>query len=564
MRQRFDVAVVGSGFGGSILACRLAQAGRSVCVLERGRRWNATDFPRSPSQVGRDGFWNVDDGRFGIMEYRAFKQMHVIQGSGVGGGSLHYFNVHIRPPASIFKDVRWPKRVKLNLLKPYYDLAREMLDAKPLTPPSGRELPARTVAFQEACRRSRRRPELVPIAVHTGDPRVNPRGAVEQLPCDFSGNCALGCATNAKNAMDVTYLPLAERNGAEVRPLHAVEVIEPLSDGGYRVSFNQRDPDALERAEPGAVEAETVVVSAGTLGSNELLLRCRDEHKTLPGLSPRLGYGFSGNGDLLLAGTFTDLDVDSSWGPSITAGVDVGTGEHEAYIEDLGYPDQLVWFIEGMIAAAAFTVNPVRVLRILELFASDRLAVKGATDRISHEREALFGGGRTRGVLPYLGMCEDAADGRFVLDEGGSFDLRWNPRASAPRFFELERVMRELSGALDGRYVSSPLWDWPNRELLTAHPLGGCAMAEDRTEGVVDEYGEVHGYPGLFVADASVIPTALARNPSATISALSERTAFHMLHGRELRMDDSLRPSTSWPEAPAPPVEEQISVGVPA
>ena len=564
MTQRFNVAVVGSGFGGSILACRLAQAGRSVCVLERGRRWNATDFPRSPSQVARDGFWNVDDGRFGVMEYRAFKQMHVIQGSGVGGGSLHYFNVHIRPPASIFKHPRWPRRVNLNVLRPYYELAREMLDAGTLVPPPGRELPARTVAFQEACRRAGRRPELVPIAVHTDGPRLNPRGRVQQLPCDFSGNCALGCATNAKNAMDVTYLPLAERHGAEVRPLHTVEVVEPLSDGGYRVSFSQRDPDRPERTEVGAIEAETVVVSAGTLGTNELLLRCRDEYKTLPKLSPALGCGFSGNGDFLLAGTFTDRDVDSSWGPSITAGVDVGTGGRQAYIEDLGYPDQLVWFIEGMIAAAAFTVNPVRVLRILELFASNRLALKGATDRISHEREALFGGGRTRGLLPYLGMCEDAADGRFVLDEGGTFDLRWNPRASAPRFFELERVMRELSSALDGSYVSSPLWDWPNRELLTAHPLGGCAMAGDRRRGVVNEYGEVHGYPGLFVADASVIPTALARNPSATISALSERTAFHMLHGRELRVDDPLRPPTSWPEEAAPVIEEHISVGVPA
>ena len=199
MTERFDATVIGSGFGGTSLACRLAQARRSVCVLERGRGWSVTDVPRSPSQVARDGFWNVDDRRFGIMEYRAFKQMHVIQGSGVGGGSLHYFNVHIRPPASIFKHPRWPKRVKLNLLKPYYDLAREMLDAKPLTPPAGRELPARTVAFQEACRRLGRRPELVPIAVHTGVPRLNPRGAVQQLPCDFSGNCALGCATNAKN-----------------------------------------------------------------------------------------------------------------------------------------------------------------------------------------------------------------------------------------------------------------------------------------------------------------------------------------------------------------------------
>src|SRR3981081_3102970 len=102
MTERVDAVVIGSGFGGSIVACRLTQAGRSVCVLERGRRWNAVDFPRSPSQVVRDGFWNVGDGRFGLMEYRAFDRMHVIQGSGVGGGSLHYFNVHIRPPASIF------------------------------------------------------------------------------------------------------------------------------------------------------------------------------------------------------------------------------------------------------------------------------------------------------------------------------------------------------------------------------------------------------------------------------------------------------------------------------
>ena len=549
MTQRFDVAVVGSGFGGSIVACRLAQAGRSVCVLERGRRWSATDFPRSPSQVARDGFWNVDDGRFGVIEYRVFKQMHVIQGSGVGGGSLHYFNVHIRPPASIFDRPRWPRQISLKLLSPYYDLAREMLDAQPLTPPPGRRLPPRTGAFQEACQRAGREPELVPIAVHTGLPRRNPHGAVEQLPCDFSGNCALGCATNAKNAMDVTYLPLAEANGAEVWPFHTVDRIEPVPDGGYRVSFGQRDPDAPERTrEPGSVEAATVVVSAGTLGTNELLLRCRDEHRSLPGLSPALGCRFSGNGDFLLAGTFTDRDVDSSWGPSITAGVDVATATHQAYIEDLGYPDQLVWFVEGMIAAAAFTANPVTAFRILELFADDRRALRGATDRISHDRERLFGGGRTRGVLPYLGMCEDAADGRFVLDREFNFDLRWSPRASAPRFFELERVMRELSVALDGHYFSSPLWDWPSRELLTAHPLGGCAMSDDPGEGVVNEYGEVHGYPELFVADASVIPTALARNPSATISALAERTAFHMLHGRELRPKDRERPSTGWPD----------------
>jgi cholesterol oxidase len=540
MTQRVDAVVIGSGFGGSILACRLAQAGQSVCILERGRRWEATDFPRSPSQVVRDAFWNVDDRRFGLLEYRTFKRMHVIQGSGVGGGSLHYFNVHIRPPASIFEDERWPRTVNLDLLEPYYKLARETLDAKPLTQLEGRPLPARTVAFQDACRRLEREAELVPIAVHTGRPRANPHSGAQQLACDYSGSCAFGCAANAKNSMAATYLPMAERSGADVRPLHKAEVIEPLPDGGYLVRFSKRDPEAPERSEPGEIEASMVVVAAGTLGSNELLLRCRDRHRSLPDLSPALGCGFSSNGDLLLAGTFTDLDIDASWGPSITAGVDVSTPTHQAYIEDLGYPDQIVWFIEGMIAAAAITINPRQVYRILELFAYDRLALKGATERISHEREGLFGGGRARGVLPYLGMCEDAADGRFVLDSGGNLDLHWSPRASMQRFFELERAMRDLSSALGGHYVSSPLWDWPGRELLTAHPLGGCAMSDDTARGVVNDVGEVHGYPGLFVADGSVIPTALARNPSATISALAERTAFHLLHGHELQSDEAI------------------------
>ena len=483
----------------------------------------------------REAFWDVEDRRFGLLEYRAFKQMHVIQGCGVGGGSLHYYNVHIQPPASIFDDERWPPVISLRLLTPYYKLAREMLGAQRLSPPEGRVLPARTVTFLDACRRLGRKAELVPIAVYTGAPRANPHGGLRQLPCDFSGNCALGCATNAKNAMDVTYIPIAERNGAEVLPLHTAEAIEPLPGGGYLVRFSRRDPGSPERVEPGEIDAATVVVAAGTLGTNELLLRCRDRHRRLPDLSPALGHGFSANGDLVLTGTWTDRDADASWGPSITAGVDVSTPTHQAYIEDLGYPDQLVWFIEGMIAAAAITINPVQVYRILKLFAYDRLAFKGATNRISHEREALFGGGRTRGLLPYLGMCEDAADGQFVLDSNGKLDLHWTPHASAKRIFDLEQAMRDLSNALNGQYISSPLWDWPGRELLTAHPLGGCAMAEDPARGVVNELGEVHGYPGLFIADGSVIPTALARNPSATISALAERTAFHMIHDRELR-----------------------------
>jgi cholesterol oxidase len=512
-RDRYDVVVIGSGFGGAITACRLAEAGRSVCVLERGRRWEPADFPRSPRQVASDAFWDTESGRFGLLDHRAFGGMQVLCASGVGGGSLVYFNVHARPPASVFDDARWPADISLETLDPYYRRVERMLQARPLVPPAGRALPPRTEIFQEACLRTGREAELLRIAVHTGAPD----GA--QLPCDYSGNCAIGCAAGAKNTLDRTYLPLAERHGAEIRASSQADTIEPRRDC-YRVSYrDSAGGDTLW------VEAGTVIVAAGTLGSTELLLRCRDVTRSLPRLGRALGSGFSGNGDVLLASALTDRDVDPGRGPSITAGVDVATARQEAYVEDLGFPDPLVWFVEGMLANATPTLN---LLRWGKLFLQGTLRIDGATERIGHERARLLGEGRTRGYLPFLGMCEDAADGRLVLDRSGHLDLHWDPRASRRNFAELEDAMRRLSEALGGSYVPSPLGP-----PLTAHPLGGCPMGAPG-EGVVDAFGEVHGHPGLFVVDGSIVPTALARNPSATIGALAERAAFHMIHGREL------------------------------
>jgi len=541
VKRHYDVVVIGSGFGGSITACRLAQAGRSVCVLERGRQWRNVDFPRSPGQVAANAFWGGESGRRGLLDYRAFRRMHVIQGCGVGGGSLHYFNVHLRPPASIFDHDRWPAEVNMETLDPYYALAHDMLDAEPLCPPAGRPFPTRTTTFLEACSRAQRDGELVPIAVYTGPGRRNRHGDVPQQPCDYSGDCMIGCATQAKNTLDVNYLALARAHGAEVHPLHEVyEIARARRGGGYQVSYRRLDrPDA----DPGQVRADTVIVAAGTLGTAELLLSCRDRLGTLPGLSPALGQGFSGNGDLLLAGTLTDVDIDAGPGPSITAGADFATSAQQMYVEDLGLPGPLFWFIEGMLADGAAARD---VPRLIRTFIEGALGIHGATRRLVREGESLLGGGRTRGFLPYLGMCEDAADGELVLDESGSLDLHWDPAASRKNFEELEGALRELSRALDGEYVPSPLW--LAGDLLTAHPLGGCRMATDAAEGVVSDSCEVHGYPGLFVVDGSIVPTALSRNPTATISALAERAAFLMIHGRELLSVDAETPSNKWPE----------------
>src|SRR5262249_8005368 len=148
MRSSYDVVVIGSGFGGATAACRLAQAGQSVCLLERGKRWSNTDFPRSPAEVAKC-FWRKDESQ-GFLEYRCFRGIDVLQGCGVGGGSLHYFNVHLRTPAEIFSAEAWPREITRAVLDPYYGLAENMLDSAPLTPPAGRELLKRTTAFLAA------------------------------------------------------------------------------------------------------------------------------------------------------------------------------------------------------------------------------------------------------------------------------------------------------------------------------------------------------------------------------------------------------------------------------
>ena len=249
-----------------------------------------------------------------------------------------------------------------------------MLEAAPLTPPPGRALPSRTLAFEEACRRIGHEPQRVPIAVYTGPARLHPDTAIPQAPWDYAGNCAIGCVPGAKNTLDRTYLAV-EAAGAEVHPLHEVAQIEPRRRGGTSSPSIAASDDAdAERARPGRCADR--VRAAGTLGTNELLLRCRDRYGTLPRLSPTLGRGFSSNGDFLLAGTLTDDDIDAGRGPSITSGADFASSRQELFVEDLGFPDPLLWFIEGMLANAVPTKN---VLRWGKLFLQGRFGIQGAT-----------------------------------------------------------------------------------------------------------------------------------------------------------------------------------------
>jgi len=556
-KQRYDVVVIGSGFGGAITACRLAQAGRSVCIIEKGRRWNRFDFPRGSGEVSRSA---IADEKHpvpanGFIEYRTFKNMDIIQGTGVGGGSLHYFNVHIQPPTFIFDTPAWPKNITLRQLRPYYDLASNMLSANKITHTKNRDIPRRTQVFEDAVDSLGLEAERVPICVRLEDQVTN----TEAMPgCDHCGNCLLGCHIHAKNTLDLNYIPLAEQHGAVVLPQHEAFNIIPDAQG-YTVTC--RDLSSLPANDtditPKTFSAHQVVVAAGTLGTNELLLRCKQRSRTLPRISDQLGQCFSGNGDFLLAGThYQSRIVEPGRGPSITSGVSFRKKDQYIFIEDLGFPDPLIWYLNGVIPTAG---RLKRVIQQTKKYFGEALGTG-----MNLQMEELLEAGFMTNFLPYLGMGTDAADGTLSLNKEGGIQLQWSIRNSLPMFQEMIKQMKALSKASGGRFINSLLWKTPIfgiplHKTLTAHPLGGCAMSDTPLTGVTNDCGEVWGYKGLYVADGALMPAAIGVNPSATISAVAERVAFQMIHHRELRANDTHYPSNLHQPLPSDEISQQTT-----
>ncbi|PSK99985.1 cholesterol oxidase [Murinocardiopsis flavida] len=497
MSTRFDTdaIVVGSGFGGAVAAARLAQAGFSVTVLERGRRWRPGGFPRRPHM--EDGWlWEVDQGLYDI---RWLDRMASVQAAGWGGGSLAYANVFARPFEGAL-DERWPDRLRRAELDPYYALAAHMMEVAPVgdDPRTGR--PAPRTELVERLTRDMDMPDATVrpnLAVTFGDPdtwRPNAHG-VRRRGCAFVGECVIGCNHGAKNTLDHTYLAVAEAAGARAVTDAEVRRIEPR-DGGYAVTAaTPSDPDAPLRE----WTAPRVVLAAGAVASNELLLRSRDVHGTLPGLSRLLGQGFSGNGDFLTLAELRGARQDMTTGPTITTStvLDVPEGRRPVWyqVQDGAFPPPLHTLVD--------TLLPVPRVR-----GWWRRKVRRTTPR---------------SVFTVLAMGTDSGNGTLRLDRSGKATLSWRNRWQAHLYRSQLRVGPLIARFLDARLYSPFTWSLLRR-TVTVHALGGVRAGADAATGVVDEVGEVHGYPGLFVMDGSVLPAATGVNPSATILAVAERS----------------------------------------
>jgi cholesterol oxidase len=513
----FDVIVVGSGFGGAVLSCRLAAAGQRVLVLERGRRWHPGNFPRVP-----DDPWLWDDrkpaARHGWFDVRVFPKMSVVQGAGVGGGSLSYANASIDAKPDTF-DRGFPPEIRFETLAPHYAEVGRMLGVGPV--PADQITP-RTLLLREAAQQAGygHRFRQLDLAIRFDDhwrgtlpdpysaahsrQHVNEFG-VEQGTCVHLGNCDIGCDVNARNTLDLNYLASAERDGAEIRPLHIVRRVHPIADG-YEVHAEEIAGAALR---PEVLTGRTVVLCAGSLGSTEILLRSR-AHGSLPALSARIGQSWSSNGDFLTPAFHFFRDLRPTRGPTVSAAIDLLDGEYQGkgiFVEDGGLPDLGRAFLERFVS------QPHEDPRAMDIIASI-LPLLGNADVFRH-------------VMPWFAQARDAADGVLRLD-GPHLALDWNPAASQPTMDAVAALHRHLAFLTEGVPLTPVTWT-AGHHLMTPHPLGGCNMGTTVLDGVVSHKGAVFNCPGLYVADGSIVPKALGLNPSKTIAALAEHIAAELL-----------------------------------
>jgi cholesterol oxidase len=539
LKEEYATVVIGSGYGGSITAARLAERGLPVCLLERGREWHPGDFP--DTLRGLAGSVRSKKRPLGYVDYYFCKDIDVLKGSGLGGTSLINANVALRPDPELFDDISWPKLYRdlaaSGEIWKYYQRAEEMLRVRPH--PNALQLTKVQMIGKRALQLTDDKFWPVPIAVNFDVDGPNHVG-VPQKPCINCNDCITGCNVGAKNTLYMNYIPYARQKGAEIFTQIEVLWVEK-SDGWYTVHYRYNRADQF--GEPRQLRARNVVLSGGTLGSTEILLRSVEHGLTA---SQHLGEGFSGNGDYLsLAYNNDDRTNVMGYGDhpgSPRAQVQPGPNIVSAIQYHRSEPVRRRFTIQD------FTTFPSGLVDFFRYTLPGLAAVTG-TDMDSGLREKLGEIGRVKDDLVgwnpegavnhsmvYLGMAIDNAQGKIKLDGKGHLAVDWPSLRTDPIYKTVDDELREHARTLGGTYVHLGRFNpWThNDNLVTAHPMGGCHLGEDADSGVVDVDGRVFDgqggvHQGLYVVDGAIVPMSLAVNPLITISALAERIAERMI-----------------------------------
>ncbi|HEX7610421.1 MAG TPA: GMC family oxidoreductase, partial [Solirubrobacteraceae bacterium] len=496
---------------------RLAQKGYSVGVLECGRRFEDADFARSAWDVRRF-YWLPRLGLRGTLRMSIFKDMAILSGAGVGGGSLVYSGVHYRPPSSFFSDPQWAGTEDWETaLAPHYDEVERMLGVSDYEHETLADSLLLEIAEEDGYADSFRASR---VAVFQGEPGrlvPDPYFGGEGPPrsgCVACGSCMIGCRHNAKNILTKNYLWLAERSGARIIPERLVVDIRPLeaADGSDGYAVTSERPGALPARSRRTHTARGVVVAAGPLGTNALLQRCRLDG-SLPRISSRLGRHVRTNSESLLAVTASDERYDFSSSVAISSSVHPSADVHAQPVT-YGTGGDGVGMLFTLLNERSGAARPLR-------FALTVLRHPVAAARMLNPWRW------SRRTVMLLVM--QAIDSSLTLKPsrrlpGGGVLLATAPDPDKPKPEPIPAaydLARRLAGKIGGTAQAS-IFESGFGIPVSSHILGGAVIGRDREHGVIDSGGRVFGYERLLVCDGSAVPANLGVNPSLTIAALAE------------------------------------------
>ncbi len=517
----FDFIVIGSGFGGSVSALRLAEKGYRVAVLEAGKRFRDHDFATCSWQV-RKFLWAPRLRCFGILRITNLPHVMVLSGAGVGGGSLGYANTHLAPPPVFFQSGSWPAGTDwARRLAPHYATARRMLGVTRVPDPTPADVEIFRLARAMGCRETFR---LQDVAVFFGepgktvpDPYFQGRGP-SRRGCTHCGGCMVGCRHNAKNTLDKNYLYLAERLAVKIFPETKARLLRPVS-GGYVVETTCTT--SLGGYPRKTFKAAKVILAAGVLGTLELLFQCRDRG-TLPNLSPMLGRRVRTNSESLTGVSARKPSADFSKGVAITSSIYPDPVTH---IEPVRYPkgSDLMSLLTTILPPGGCLPNrrlawlrrafarPLDLLRVHWPFGWAQktiiLLVMQTIDNsiaLDHQRHRL---------LPRVKRFVSRPEKDSVMAPD-----------CIPQAQEATEILAQIINGLPQNAIGEIFL----KKGTTAHILGGCVMGDDPSRGVIDRYNRVFGHPGLYVVDGSMVPANPGVNPSLTITAMAEHAMSHI------------------------------------
>jgi len=507
----YDYIIIGSGFGGSVSALRLAEKGYSVLVLEKGQWKNPSDFPKSNWNL-KKWLWLPLLKFFGIFKITFFRHVGILSGVGVGGGSLVYANTLPVPEPEFFTAESWGHLADWQAeLESHYGTALKML---------GADKNPRLFKGDEALRNlalSLGKPEEFKptnVAVYFGEPEQTvpdpyfDGAGPDREGCRFCGGCMLGCRYNAKNTLDKNYLYLAQQLGATIQAESEVYDVHPLDseDGadGYRVCWEQATSYFPKK---GSFTAKGVIFAGGVLGTVQLLLEL--QATSLPRLSGTVGHEIRTNSESLIGVTNPDKDID------FTEGVAIGSIFHTdkwSHLEPVRYPPGS-GFWRLLMAPLVHGKNIcVRIWRAVKDFLShpvQNLKVIFVRDWSKHTQILLY--------MRTLNSTLRLSKGRFRMKT--SPEAEETPTPFMPEVKELASQFAKITGGKPTMLSTEMLFGIPT----TAHILGGATMGPDSANGVIDKNHRVYGYENMYICDGSAVSANPGVNPALTITAMTER-----------------------------------------